>query len=542
MLATDADLARGGPRRGARVVRCERVSRTVRAYSKNLIVSGESWAADIPGRWEAWDRTIPKGRRDDGSRPKLSATWRRRMAIKEVAPLPRAASMPMDMSRKISYGRAKRPGQKDERARSAHGDDEARWGSLAGKEWSLFEEGGFDTQVLSGVEADDMRTRLQFDLSESAKIVSSKVEPAGATADGPQSVSEARQTMDWTDFASPSGGFNRTDPLLDVSLAFAAPIKMSITEWPREREELQQRLHKTQKNSTPFAYDTTPRIGADVVLDDGSRSDSKGRVYVEEAFLDCWADLMMGAGWLDREELTFKEANWAIVCHMPDCGIVLILDGQIEYKALPSRPESPPLGDPLADPRTTEVYFLFEECVPLDYQLAVADPKQKRTFAGLFSPKKSKRNAVAPRVASGLEDADFDRMLLHRQKTKKLMLNGADAPQATVWHMSADLGSPLKSPTRRPRTQSNGHANRTSDASLEGKPGFFSRNKERVIRRVKTDEEQHARLRREKEQEVDFELRTASGVSSGNNSPEEVGRRQKSEDKWIGMSHLALCT
>ena len=42
-------------------------------------------------------------------------------------------------------------------------------------------------------------------------------------------------------------------------------------------------------------------------------ADAKGRVWLEEAFVDCWADLFMGAAWEDRDELTFKEANWALV-------------------------------------------------------------------------------------------------------------------------------------------------------------------------------------------------------------------------------------
>ena len=119
--------------------------------------------------------------------------------------------------------------------------------------------------------------------------------------------------MDWTDFAAPSGGFNRTNPVLDVSLSFAAPIELSIADWPQEREELQRRLHKSQKEATPFAYDTTPRIGSALPQDPDASCDGQARVYIEEAFVDCWADLMIGCGWLDREELTFKEANWAMV-------------------------------------------------------------------------------------------------------------------------------------------------------------------------------------------------------------------------------------
>jgi hypothetical protein len=117
--------------------------------------------------------------------------------------------------------------------------------------------------------------------------------------------------MDWTEFASPSGGFNRTDPLLDVSLTFSPPIGESISDWPKQQEDLRRRLHKTQKEGTPFNYDTAPRVGGQAAPEQGQ--DAAGRVYLEEAFVDAWADLMMGAGWVEREELTFKDANWVIV-------------------------------------------------------------------------------------------------------------------------------------------------------------------------------------------------------------------------------------
>ena len=128
-----------------------------------------------------------------------------------------------------------------------------------------------------------------------------------------QGVSERRRTMDWNEFASDSGGFQRTDPILDMSLSFSAPVSDTITQWPKDREELQRRLQKSQREATPFTHDTVPRVGAQMSQDSGSRADGKGRVYVEEAFVDFWADWMMGGGWADREELTFKEANWALV-------------------------------------------------------------------------------------------------------------------------------------------------------------------------------------------------------------------------------------
>ena len=91
------------------------------------------------------------------------------MAVKETLPLP--ASAVDQVQRSTSYGKARAPGKREDRGgREQKSDDgEARFGSLAGKEWSMFEEGGFDAP--SEYERKDMKSRLQFDLTESAKTV-----------------------------------------------------------------------------------------------------------------------------------------------------------------------------------------------------------------------------------------------------------------------------------------------------------------------------------------------------------------------------------
>jgi hypothetical protein len=95
------------------------------------------------------------------------------MAVKETLPLPASASI--QLQRQMSYGKARAPGRREERRRGererkkSH-EGEARYSSLAGKEWSMFEEGGFDSPSES--ERSDIKSRLQFDLTESAKNVS----------------------------------------------------------------------------------------------------------------------------------------------------------------------------------------------------------------------------------------------------------------------------------------------------------------------------------------------------------------------------------
>jgi hypothetical protein len=115
MIPSDGDLARGGPRRGARVVRCELVRRNVRAYSRDLISAVESWQI----KWDVWDKVA-------GPKPVFSSGWKRRMRVKDI-------------------------------------DKDEAWGSLAGKEWGIFEQGGF--------EVNEVASKLQFDLNGGAKNV-----------------------------------------------------------------------------------------------------------------------------------------------------------------------------------------------------------------------------------------------------------------------------------------------------------------------------------------------------------------------------------
>jgi hypothetical protein len=137
--------------------------------------------------------------------------------------------------------------------------------------------------------------------------------------------------MNWSEFASSSGGFSRTDPHLAVSLTFAEPLSESITSWPQERDALQRKLHKSQKDAIPFHYDTSIRLGLEVQSEYGETRDDKGRVWIEEAFMDCWADLMNGAGWIERDELTFKEANWALASSLAH-RVVCELTGRLNIK------------------------------------------------------------------------------------------------------------------------------------------------------------------------------------------------------------------
>lgn len=170
MVASDADLARAIPRRGARTIRCERVSRIVRAYSRDLVATAELWSNDISA-WAAWERVVLKSRRKEAGRPKFSSAWKRRMAVKDHLQISSSAASNVDEGYRKVTGSALN--SETEAGQTASDDgEEISWGSLAGKEWSMFEEGGFDSPMSSAKGKEDMRSRLQFDLNESAKLVS----------------------------------------------------------------------------------------------------------------------------------------------------------------------------------------------------------------------------------------------------------------------------------------------------------------------------------------------------------------------------------
>jgi hypothetical protein len=197
-----------------------------------------------------------------------------------------------------------------------------------------------------------------------------------------------RETMSWNDFTD--AGFSRSDDPLSESLSFSPPVQSDIKAWPQrssssltthstcrgapladfnlaprrrsflDREVVRQRLAKLQKNLPSFEYDIRPRLG--------------GEVLVEEAFLDAWCDLLISGGWMDRDETTLRECNWAIVRPLSLIfwlrPVQRVLDVmltfascsfQVQYKALPIDGNRISTSD--ADPRTDSLYFVFEEVV-----------------------------------------------------------------------------------------------------------------------------------------------------------------------------------
>lgn len=193
--------------------------------------------------------------------------------------------------------------------------------------------------------------------------------------------------------------------------------------------------------------------------------------------------------------------------------------------------------------------------------MAIANPQEKKTFAKLFQSRSRRRphdtNPLPVSLARKIgENHDFDKMLMQRSTTKRVTL-GTGKEANTVWHREPPV-SPSKQPSSgrstptqgsaavRKRTKSavqNGRGLHGEDPKMtDGKASFFSKN--RVARRVKTNEDNRSRARREREQEVDFELHSASGISSGGNSPSERDglvkpKSKKDDEKWMGKLRYA---
>lgn len=200
--------------------------------------------------------------------------------------------------------------------------------------WSAFEEAGFARHSIAD--------RLQFDLTEGAK----------------RQIADKRKTMTWDDFSG--GGFDRNTMELQETLTFAPPVQDQIESWPDEREEIRRKLKKSAKVMAKFEHDTTP------VVTEGC---------IEAGFLDAWVDVLVG--WTDRDELTFREANFCILEYA---------DGSI---------------------------YVFEEVVPLDYQRSLIERPKKG-----FSIFRKKKLPALPRTHSR-DEAEFD-ALMRKTETRVL--------------------------------------------------------------------------------------------------------------------------
>ena len=182
MIISDRELDQGLPRRGVKVKRLEKVRRYVRAYSKDLLSSGQEWGQEMKQcggvQWEAWESVLPpvvKTRRsgprvsEQPRQPSLTDRQRKRLFLaSDTIPLP-ISSSPSISFEKVDVPGSQSNGSGINQSASATSRDslvnrQEKYGSLADKSWSEFEGFGFG----EGVNKD----RLEFNLNEGAKKVS----------------------------------------------------------------------------------------------------------------------------------------------------------------------------------------------------------------------------------------------------------------------------------------------------------------------------------------------------------------------------------
>jgi len=201
--------------------------------------------------------------------------------------------------------------------------------------------------------------------------------------------------------------------------------------------------------------------------------------------------------------------------------------------------------------------------------MAVADPKRKKTLHSLFS-KKKKAAASGPWDPRAVQRTDFDKFL-DRSTSKRIPLSRADqSVSSSLWNALNDKPAAKPTPSIASTTQTRGAApaakpatktaaampsapkpltksptsntptptpavveSKASDEQSKlgnGKPTRIFKS----IRRVKSGSDQRGNRQQQREVSMDFELQSASGISSGTSSPQDTIHGPNDQDKWMG--------
>ncbi|KAG9096851.1 hypothetical protein FRC06_008265 [Ceratobasidium sp. 370] len=490
-------------RRGARTVRVASVRRNVRLYSPDLVQSAAAWAGegDLSGRAE-WLRVVPN---HGGLSARYTDAYRKRLDIPATAPDSRGPSSDNGHGGWLSS-------ETSSLTAPATGAEDAKYSSLTDMRWGEFEALGFGSGETEG-------KRLEFDLTEGAR----------------QTRLEKRTTMTWSDFST--AGFLRDDAPLSETLQFAAPLQTTIQTWPTTSEDIHRKLKKQQKVLPTFGWETTPVAGQEWV--------------VEEAFLDCWADLIWSSGWCEREERTHRDSNWAL----------------IDFKALPANPSSMNLLAQSSDPRTSNQWFVFEEFVPREYRDQLTNPKKKRNALGFSVKPKQWKPATTlngkpytsgmPPRSPGYGISEFDAMLKSSKGVTRRISAGDDTNES--WNPNPPgtngAGVAAAKPTVVPPIQTlsltpTPTTPKRPTASPRGAAGSATRSGG-LSSRFKIGSAKRGTVGSEYDPNLDFETRTASEGSDG--SPDRMhpersfglgglgspskkhGRRQSKDDAWVDI-------
>ncbi|KAF8329758.1 uncharacterized protein EI90DRAFT_1341600 [Cantharellus anzutake] len=295
-----------------RTIRVASVRRNVRLYSPDLVQTATLWSGegDLTGRRE-WTRIVPS-MRGEYSEPKYAEGFKKRLNLSKSFEPKAKYNSQAHLRVTESSTSLLRPNPIDELISRTHPElassastpvslssSEDRFKNLTELKWSIFAETGFDSPNAK---------LLQFDLSETAR----------RNVRSPRK----RDTLSWNDFSEI--GFDRLsaklsstegdpryldragtpmppmshDPLADA-LQFSVPTE-SPSAWTDHAVDWHRKLKKQQKILPQFGWETTPVAGREWIIEEGMAA--------------AWCELCLSSRWVDWDEGTFRESNWALVC------------------------------------------------------------------------------------------------------------------------------------------------------------------------------------------------------------------------------------
>lgn len=227
--------------------------------------------------------------------------------------------------------------------------------------------------TFQGFSAPD-ESKLTFDLRETERKARNK----------------KRETVQWSQFEELGFKASQEHDGLDKVLAFDDGLKDEMSKWPEERAELLAKLRSQQKKLPPFPYDTTPRVVASPTLaGNPSGLHPVGSIApvsrMDDTFPEVFADLLVGNGWSNRDELTHRSANFVVVQYKsratPSTVGSQAAGASSRAPTSVSVPRRTEFGETIqADSRVDAAWFVISEIVPQQYRddlEAAGRPKSK---------------------------------------------------------------------------------------------------------------------------------------------------------------------
>uniref|UniRef100_V5GID4 Meiotically up-regulated protein Msb1/Mug8 domain-containing protein n=2 Tax=Kalmanozyma brasiliensis (strain GHG001) TaxID=1365824 RepID=V5GID4_KALBG len=323
MLATEMTV----PSASSKLVPVTQIERNVRLYSADLVQSAcEIEIANSCPEWKDCCDTNEVLGKD----PQLSDKFRKLVNLRGGA----------IQGRRPSSSKARDASIDEDDAVAAHS-------SLVSKQWDDFMFGGFSAPDSS---------KLAFDLNESVR----------------RNRTAKRETMQWNEFSKAGFQNGESGTLADV-LSFDDVLRQDVRNWPSERDQLNAKLRSQQDKLPAFNYDNTPRLVASPTLAGTPQGKlaSNPISRMDETFADVWADYLVGSGWSNRDELTHRNANFAVVQYKsrPNASTVGSQSAESNLAAPTSFQVSARKDESLPkDERVDAAWFVVQEIVPAQYR------------------------------------------------------------------------------------------------------------------------------------------------------------------------------